>query len=91
MLELRRIGAMEALSTHSLARIALFISEESERDNDPRPAIYLDTTVVSYLTGRLRRQILSARRQRVTRIWWSRYRHRHALWISPRVAREAEA
>ena len=82
---------MEVLSTHSRAHVVLFVAEESARYDEPRPAIYLDTTIVSYLTARLSRQISIARRQRITRIWWSRYRHRHTLWVSPIVANEAEA
>jgi hypothetical protein len=78
---------MEASSTHATARARYFIAEETAR-----PAIYLDTTVISYLTAaRLSRQLSIARHQRITRVWWDRYRHRHNLWISKVVLDEASA
>jgi hypothetical protein len=83
---------MEALSTHAAPRARYFIAEESARDDPAGPAVYLDTTVVSYLTSaRLSRQLSIARRQRITRVWWDRYRHRHTLWISDVVFEEAAA
>jgi hypothetical protein len=83
---------MEVLSTNAAPRARYFIAEESARDDPACPAIYLDTTVVSYLTtARLSRQLSIARRQRITRVWWGRYRHRHALWISNVVLNEAAA
>jgi hypothetical protein len=82
---------MKVLSTRVSAPTRHFIAEESTRDSAPRSAIYLDTTVVSYLTARLSRQISIARRQDITRVWWENYRHRHTLWISNVVLNEAAA
>jgi hypothetical protein len=79
-----------ALST-ALARqhIPFSVAEESAAPGIRWPTVYLDTSVVSYLTARLSRSILVARRQRLTRIWWHRYRHHHALRVSIRVFKEA--
>ncbi len=83
---------MKALSTHASGHAAYFIAEESARNDTPRPALYLDTTVVSYLTAaRLSRHLSIARHQRITRVWWERYRHLHTLWISNVVFKEASA
>ncbi len=49
------------------------------------------TGVVSYLTARLSRSILIARRQRLTRVWWHRYRDQHPCCISDLVLAEARA
>lgn len=89
-LRLQRIRGMEALSTRASAHVTWFIAEEQARDDTP-PAVYLDTTVVSYLTARLSRQISIARHQRITRVWWDRYRRRHTLWISKVMLVEAAA
>jgi hypothetical protein len=56
-----------------------------------RPTVCLDTTIPSYLTARSRRNLLSVRRQRVTRIWWGRYRRCYELRVSYRVISEAFA
>jgi hypothetical protein len=67
-----------------------FIAEESATPAIRWPTAYLDTSIVSYLTSRLNRPLLVARRQRLTQVWWRRYRHQHALRISVRVLEEAE-
>lgn len=53
------------------------------------PTLYLDTTVVSLLVGRLSRDTLSARRQTMTREWWRVHRHRHVIFMSDIVFKEA--
>jgi hypothetical protein len=82
---------MESLNTHVSAHLAYFLSEEPSCDDGPRQAIYLDTTIVSYLTARLSQRLSIARHQRITRVWWDRYRRRHTLWISKLLLDEAAA
>jgi hypothetical protein len=82
---------METLSTHFFPRVAYFVAERSARDDEPLPAIYLDTTVVSYLTASLSRRLSIARHQHITRAWWSEHRHRHVLWVSKVMLDEASA
>ena len=50
--------------------------------------VYLETSVISYLTGRHRRDVLTAARQRVTRQWWERRRGDFDLYVSEVVVRE---
>jgi hypothetical protein len=88
---LLRISAMGVLSTHASSHVPYFIGEESARHDGPRTAIYLDTMIVSYLAARLSHRVSIARHQRITRIWWERYRYRHILWISDIVLNEATA
>jgi hypothetical protein len=79
-----------ALSTaHAWLRDEFFVAEESATPEAQWRTVYLDTSVVSYLTARLSRSILVARRQRLTRVWWHRYRQNHTLRISVRVVEEA--
>jgi len=80
---------VEILSTHSSPRIGYFVAEESARHSSAHPAIYLDTTIVSYLTTGLSHRLPIAKHQRITRIWWHEYRHLHALWSSPVMLDEA--
>jgi hypothetical protein len=53
------------------------------------PTLYLDTTIVSRLVGWLKRDVLIARQQTLTREWWRHHRHRHAVFISDVVIEEA--
>jgi hypothetical protein len=53
------------------------------------PTICLETTVVSFLTGWLSRDVRTARMQSITRGWWNRHRRRHVLYVSDVVFEEA--
>ena len=52
------------------------------------PTVYLETTVVSFLAGRLSRDPATAKIQSTTRDWWARHRHRHRLYVSDVVHEE---
>ena len=63
------------LSTaHPWRHAGVFVAEERLAPKRPRPTVYLDTTIPSYLTATMSADIAKARMQRITRIWWSRYR-----------------
>jgi hypothetical protein len=53
------------------------------------PTLYLDTTIVSRLVGWLKKDVLIARQQTLTRDWWREHRHRHVVFISDVVIKEA--
>jgi hypothetical protein len=53
------------------------------------PTLYLDTTIVSYLTARPSRDVLIARHQAITRQWWEEHRQRHVCLVSDLVREEA--
>jgi hypothetical protein len=55
----------------------------------PPPTLYLDTTIVSYLTARPSRHAITARHQTLTRKWWQEHRARHAVFVSHAVLEEA--
>jgi predicted nucleic acid-binding protein len=54
----------------------------------PRPTVYLETTIVSYLAARSTRDLVRAAQQQVTRDWWLG-RERFELFISELVLSEA--
>ena len=56
-----------------------------------KPRVYLETSVVSYLTGRLSRDLVTLSRQELTRVWWDQRRNDFQLFISEFVAVEAAA
>ncbi len=56
-----------------------------------RPKIYLETSIVSYLTSEPSRDIVTAARQQITREWWQSRRQMFDLYISEFVLREAGA
>ncbi len=51
--------------------------------------VYLETSLVSYLTSNPSRDIVVASRQQITQIWWDTQRTRFTLYISPFVIQEA--
>ena len=53
------------------------------------PSVYVETTVVSYLTARPHRDIVVAAHQQLTREWWSGATDRYQLFISDLVLVEA--
>jgi len=54
-----------------------------------KPKLYIETSVVSYLTGRPSRDMLVATHQQVTREWWERRRPEFEVFASQLVATEA--
>lgn len=53
-----------------------------------KPKVYLETTIVSYLTAEPTRDVVQAAHQRLTREWWDR-RERFDLFVSQTVITEA--
>lgn len=54
-----------------------------------KPTVYVETTVLSYLTGRPSRDLLIAGRQSATRLWWSWCRRDFDLVTSRLTIEEA--
>ena len=54
-----------------------------------RPALYVETSVISYLTARLSRDLITAARQQLTETWWHTQRSSYDLFLSPLVVEEA--
>ena len=52
--------------------------------------VYLETTVISYLTARPSRTVVGAAHQQITHDWWETRRHDFDLVVSELVLREAE-
>jgi len=50
--------------------------------------LYLETTVVSYVTSRPSRDLLVLARQEVTRTWWQRNHSGYRIFVSPFVLDE---
>lgn len=55
------------------------------------PTVYLETTIPSYLAGRLSRDLIVAAHQQITHEWWSNARERFDLFISEAVLEEIRA
>ena len=56
-----------------------------------KPKLYIENSIVSYLTARPSRDIIKAARQELTRLWWQHKRGSYELYISPFVTAEAAA
>lgn len=52
-------------------------------------SVYIETSVISYLTARPSASLLAAAHQQVTREWWDHHRDRFEQFISPMVLDEA--
>src|SRR4029450_9077135 len=55
------------------------------------PRAYLETTIVSYLTARPSRDLITAAHQHITQQWWHTQRARFDLFVAPPVMQEAQA
>ena len=51
--------------------------------------IYIETSVISYLTSRTSRDLVTAARQQLTTEWWESKRKQYALFVSQPVISEA--
>lgn len=54
-----------------------------------KPCVYVETSVISYLTARPSRDLVMAAHQEVTREWWQNQRHAFELFYSEAVRSEA--
>jgi len=54
-----------------------------------RPKVYVETTIVSYLTARLSRDLITAAHQQITQQWWTDRRQAFDLFASQAVINEA--
>lgn len=63
-------------------------SSESATVAGVNPRVYLETSVVSYLVGRLSRDVIVLANQELTREWWSSRRGEYDLFISEVVVGE---
>ncbi len=57
----------------------------------PKPKVYLETSVISYLTARPNRDIVKMAKQELTREWWATSRHYFDLYVSRPVLDEIRA
>ena len=51
--------------------------------------VYIETSVISYLTGHPSSALLAAAHQQITRDWWDNHRRRFEVFISPLVQEES--
>lgn len=56
-----------------------------------KPGVYLETTIVSYLTARPSRDLIIAAHQELTREWWENKRTDFDLYVAQLVIQEASA
>lgn len=54
-----------------------------------KPKVYLETSIVSYLTAQPSRDIVTGARQQITREWWQKRREKFDLYVSEFVITEA--
>lgn len=58
---------------------------------DMRPKVYLETTIVSYLTAWPSRDLVMAANQATTHEWWNNRKSSFELYVSQAVIRESSA
>ena len=52
-------------------------------------SVYIETTVISYLTARISSELVTAAHQQITLDWWASRRHAFTLYVSELVHQEA--
>ena len=55
------------------------------------PTVYIETTIISYLTARASKDLVQRAHQQMTRTWWRTRRSEFELYVSPLVLQEAAA
>ena len=55
-----------------------------------KPALYVETSIVGYYTGRPSRDLIIAGRQQITRDWWENERQKYVLHVSALVLQESQ-
>ncbi|MEX0715964.1 MAG: type II toxin-antitoxin system VapC family toxin [Planctomycetaceae bacterium] len=55
------------------------------------PTLYLETSVIGYLTSRPSRDVITAGNQQITYEWWDEHRERFEIFISEAVVAECSA
>lgn len=53
-----------------------------------KKSVYIETSVISYLTARVSRDLVSAARQQLTQEWWDNSRQNFELFVSRLVLKE---
>lgn len=53
-----------------------------------KAVVYIESSVISYLTARPSRDVVTAARQAITSEWWDNHRQRYDLYISALVEEE---
>ena len=56
-----------------------------------KPRVYLETTIISYLTAKPSRDLIIAAHQELTNEWWENRRKQFDLFVSQLVIQEAKA
>jgi hypothetical protein len=56
-----------------------------------RPSVYIESSVISYLTSKPSRDVVTASRQAITTEWWHDKRHHYEICISALVIEEISA
>jgi hypothetical protein len=56
-----------------------------------KPKVYIETTIVSYLTARSSRDLIIAAHQQLTQTWWEDRRLHFDLYVSQAVIQESSA
>ena len=64
---------------------------ETSDTGSTKPSVYIETSLVSYLTARPSRDLLVAAHQQLTVAWWDEHRTRYELFTSQVVLAEARA
>jgi len=54
-----------------------------------KPKIYIETSVISYLTSRTSRDLVTAARQQLTTDWWEVKKSQYKMFVSQPVVSEA--
>ena len=67
----------------------MLYQHESKEKDSARPKLYLETSIISYLTSHPSRDLLVAANQQITHDWWDNRREHFDVYISQLVIQEA--
>ena len=56
-----------------------------------KPTVYIETSIISYLTARSSRDIVTLANQQLTQDWWNNHQGSYDAFVSQPVVREVSA
>jgi hypothetical protein len=63
--------------------------DDAQPDEESKPSVYVETTIISYLTAQPSRDTMIANHQQITAEWWANIRPQVECFVSPLVIGEA--
>lgn len=76
------------METHQEGNAEVSEDEVKEDGSMDKRTVYIESSVISYCTSMMSRDLIIAARQAITQDWWNRQLEHYSTFVSPVVERE---